>query len=877
MYTACLSILLALQVAAPPDANDRVLAGAVQDSSGGAVPDARVTLSCAGQEQHTRSAGLDGTFAFDPAPATGCTVVAESPLFEPTALRVDLTTSSRSGLILVLRVQGFASELVVTPGRGVEEETFDLPESISVTTREELESRPHQLLPQVLKEEPGILLQQTTTAHASPFIRGFSAQRILYLLDGVRFNTSTFRTGATQYLGWISPQTVARIEVVRGPASVQYGSDALGGTVNVISLKPPLSPAGTSVRGTVSGLAGSADRSGAIDGTVLIQAPRLAVQIGGAARRVDELRPGRGRDSHAAVTRFLGLPSDVVDTRLRNTGFTQSGIHILGRARAGRGFVSGLFLHEQQFGVHRYDRELGGDGRFRAEFTPQRLDVGLLQYERESAGPLDSLRLGVSFNRQQDDRIDQRRANERIERDASRVLALGYQAQATRRLAEGHHVTFGGEVYDEFIATSRQFEDPVSGAVEDIRPRIPDGSRYVSVGLFAQDSLDLVPGRLTLRGGLRYGRFTFRTRGAPEFGVDEERVTADAVTFHSGAVVRLTHSLNATLTASRGFRAANALDLGAIGISGGGFEISPPQAAELGARIGSNGGVDAVGTGVAVGELGPETVLAFEAGLKLQTARLNAGITVFNLGLRDIIQRRTAIIDAPIVGRVIAGYEIERQDDEGRAFVAADSRPIVTRVNIDRARVRGLEASLTAQVSAAWRAGGYVSIANGRELTTGMPLRRMPPPLGGAHLRVEPPSRRYWLEGTAQFAWRQARLSPGDLADARIGASRSRDSIADFFGGTATDLGLVQNALLVATGETLAEVQGRVLGTTDAAPLQTSSPGFLVLGARAGFSLADQADVTLLAENLTDRNYRWHGSGVDGAGVNLQLRLRYRF
>ena len=105
---------------------------------------------------------------------------------------------------------------------------------------EELESRPVQLLPQALREETGVLVQQTTTAQASVFIRGFSAQRVVYLLDGVRFNTSTYRAGATQYLGWIDPAAVQRIEIVRGPSSVQYGSDAIGGVVNVLAQRPDI-------------------------------------------------------------------------------------------------------------------------------------------------------------------------------------------------------------------------------------------------------------------------------------------------------------------------------------------------------------------------------------------------------------------------------------------------------------------------------------------------------------------------------------------------------------------------------------------------------------------------------------------------------------
>ena len=106
---------------------------------------------------------------------------------------------------------------------------------------------------------------------------------------------------------------------------------------------------------------------------------------------------------------------------------------------------------------------------------------------------------------------------------------------------------------------------------------------------------------------------------------------------------------------------------------------------------------------------------------------------------------------------------------------------------------------------------------------------------------------------------------------------RSRDSIARFFNGTAIDLGLVVDDVLVATGETLADVQSRVLGGEMAAPLYARTPEFVTLGARAGWQVTERLVVILIADNLTDRNYRWHGSGVDGAGVDVQLRTRYRF
>jgi hypothetical protein len=110
----------------------------------------------------------------------------------------------------------------------------------------------------------------------------------------------------------------------------------------------------------------------------------------------------------------------------------------------------------------------------------------------------------------------------------------------------------------------------------------------------------------------------------------------------------------------------------------------------------------------------------------------------------------------------------------------------------------------------------------------------------------------------------------------RIGGTRTRAEIADFFNNGAVARGLVAGGLLQPTGETLSQVQSRVLGSAASAPLYTSHAGYSVVGARGGLRLGPHS-VTLVAENLLDRNYRTMGSGVDGSGFNVQAYCTLRF
>ena len=383
--------------------------------------------------------------------------------------------------------------------------------------------------------------------------------------------------------------------------------------------------------------------------------------------------------------------------------------------------------------MSRYDRLLGGDGLFRSEFDPQRLGFGYARYQRNATGPFAVIQGTFSFNQQQDDRLEQARPSSVYETETARTRVLGYVAQGTLQSWRGHTVTTGAEFYDEAIATSRDRWQ--GGASAPLRAEIPDGAGYSSAAAFVQDSASLIGDRLSLRAGLRGGTFTYDAPADAALGVVAERVRMSAITFNTGVVWSLSEALNVTGSVNRGFRAANAFDLGAIGVSGGGFEVAPREASGLQALIGTNDGPTAVSSGIPVSQLGPESMYAFEGGLKLRTRRLAGSLLFFDLELHDAIARRTAIFPDSIVGTSIAGYTVVAQDADGRAYVAVDPRPIVTRVNVERGRIQGVEGDVQVRLGRAWIGNANVSMANGRD-GDDVYLRRMPPCDGSAAIEV---------------------------------------------------------------------------------------------------------------------------------------------
>ena len=93
-------------------------------------------------------------------------------------------------------------------------------------------------LPEALEGLPGVLVQKTANGHGSPFLRGFTGYRTLTLIDGVRYNNSVYRDGPNEYFSLIDVNSLAQVNVVMGPSSARYGSDAIGGTL-ALETKPP--------------------------------------------------------------------------------------------------------------------------------------------------------------------------------------------------------------------------------------------------------------------------------------------------------------------------------------------------------------------------------------------------------------------------------------------------------------------------------------------------------------------------------------------------------------------------------------------------------------------------------------------------------------
>lgn len=891
-----LLLLLAVSAKANSPAPLGQISGTVVDQTGASVNGANVVLlGPAGSETQRSVTDQRGRFSMDRVLAADYVVSVQKNGFREVRRAVHVSGGETLQVQFQLNVAPILETVTVTPTRGQPQDVSQATQAQEVVNAEEMSWRAANILPQALRDVPGVHLQQTTSGQGSPFVRGLTGQQVLHLINGVRFNNSTFRPGANQYTALIDQHAADRVEVVRGPGSTQYGSDSLGGTINVLTR--PIKDFDTfTTQGNFNTFFMSADLSGGAAATISGGADKWGFLFSASGHRTQDLRTGGALDSHSVVTRLLGISSKFLGDRLQDTAYGQYNANGKFQFQATEADVISVeYLRGTQLGLRRYDQLDGGVGNLLNSFDPQVLDFFTARYDRIGAGPFDRISTIFSYNGQRDDRRSQSINNaqglrSRITDEFNLTRAFGYQAQATSRVTRNHAITFGAEFYNERITSKRQefsFSNATGGFtnVADVRARFPNGSNYRTLGLFVQDVATLIPRRLTANLGLRYSLFHYSqspqdnpldAAGRPT--VPELDASFDDVTFNAGLAYAINSHFTLSGNVSRGFRAPNVNDFAATGLSGLGFEISPDEGARLNGSAGLLSSQRIIDTHL-LEPIRAEQLYSYELGLRFVSSRFSGNFAAFDSEISDLIERRTLLLPAGSVGQLVGGQPIIRQDGTGAVFTSLSNSPVFVRTNATKVRMRGVEGSFAVKLTQDLAANANVFYVRGTDLRTGLPPsleNGIPPMTGFTGLKWERANK--WIELYTNFAAPQRRFSDNDIAQARIGGLRTREEIAGFFNGGAVARGLVRNGILLPTGETLAQVQLRVLGPTlQPNVLFTKNPGFALLNLRGGFRIGEHSTVTIILENLLDKNYRTMGSGIDGPGRNAAVRYSFNF
>ncbi len=666
-----------------------------------------------------------------------------------------------------------AEDLVYSVNR-TPELVADTARAVTIITIDDVWRKNSRTLPEVLMEEAGVFVQQTNYGSGAPIIRGLMGKEILILIDGIRVNNALYRTGPIQYLATIDLAMVERIEVVRGVVSV-LGSDALGGTINIVTRKGATQDLVPGSHGRVQARYSSADRAPSGRAEAYGQAGRFRL-LGGASYRHSDDVTGGGDLGRQAATGYDELAANL----FAEYSFTQDKTLTL------------AYQLMNQRDVPRTDRVASGTNA-KYDFDPQRLQLGSLAYQDIALGHFyESLKLSVFWNRQDEGRQEIRPNRLQEERRFMDVDAMyGVNLELSSSIGNRHRLLYGIDGSRESVESRRDDVNLTTGASTAKRGNFTDGTSYGAFAAYLQDQLKVTPW-LTVVAGVRYNYYSLEGSEDSSLG----KLTLDSSNSHLtgslNTIFRVTPGLHLVANATYGYRALNVDDISVFDERPEGTEIP-------------NAGLD------------PERIEMYEGGVKYSSDKLSALAFAYYSRISDMLVRAPGTYE---------GLSYFDKDDNG--VQDAGEPNVLQRQNTGRATIDGVELELRYRIRPDLLLFGNFTATRGEDETADEPLARTPPRYGTLGARFSPQWRaRPWLELVCHFASRQTRLSEADIADIRIGPN-----------GTA---------------------------------------GFAVVTIRSGATLWDRLRATLAVENLGDRKYKYHSSGVYRPGRQLVVGLETRF
>jgi outer membrane receptor protein involved in Fe transport len=598
-------------------------------------------------------------------------------------------------------------KVTVTASR-FREEIFSVPMHISATRKAEFTERNYSTTAELLREEPGILVQKTTYGHGAPVVRGLIGKYVLLLYDGIRLNKPTFRFGANQYLNTIDAETLDRIEVVRGPSSVMYGSDAIGGVVNLIP-ETPSSAKSVSISPRFVGHYSTADDGMGVHLNLSGNYGHVAVDMGATYKDMGDLRAGGD----------VGAQSP--------TGWEEADYssRILYKISEG-GSVSLDYMAVRQNRVPRYDKYVSGQFK-QYVYDPQDRDMAAFSFRAvRPASFVHSLKASISYQKEIEGRTTQEAGSPDITRERDEVLTWGGCLQLSSSLSTRHWLTYGLEYYRDRIKSERFLTS--EGVTETVRPAYPDNSKYRSAGIFLQDAL-MVRHNMKITAGVRFSYFGVDSPLEGLFGrfkTEYENLTGSLALSY-----RPVSSVNLIGRWSQGFRAPNLNDAVVLKYSSSGVDAPSP-------------------------DLDSERSDNFEFGTKVNNHIISGSFFLFYNRLVDLIDRRPGLYN---------GLTFLDLNDNGVKDPLEFG--IYQKYNVGRASIYGFEYESLIKFGRGWESRVNCFWTRGENESEAEPLSRIPPLMGMVAVRRHLGSSA-WVEVFVRAAGAQTRLSARDKDDTRI-------------------------------------------------------------------------------------------------------------
>ena len=710
-------------------------------------------------------------------------------------------------------------EVVISANKFAERKKY-VTQKVDVITARSIATMNSQNTGDLLINTGNVFVQKSQQGGSSPVIRGFEASRVLLVVDGIRMNNAIYRAGHLQNVITVDQNMLERVEVLYGPASTLYGSDALGGVVHLITKKPQLSTSGKlKATGTAFARFATAndEKTGHFD--ISLGGKRFAwlqsytfsdfgdMKMGG--NYPDDYPNFGRRDSMIVTENGVDMVVANPDTRVQKfSGYRQWDIMQKFLFRQNERLSHQLNLqHSNSSNVPRYDRlqdkryfnaTLGTTLRYAEWFYgPQTRYMASYEGNLYGLGVLDQFRVNVNYQNIEESR--QQREYRRYDRFDSRIEKLNVIGAIVdaRKKWNVNELTIGADAQLNDLTSTATRTNKTTGAVTPLDTRYPNGENKMNYfGVYAQHLAKLKDNKLIINDGLRLQMVTVSSTIAdnsffnlPVTKFDQSNF---ALTGNFGIVYLPSEDFRVTAGLSSGFRHPNIDDLARI------FESNSSQSRVI----------------IPNPDLKPEYTYNLDLGISQTIAKkIKFEITGFYTFFRNAIGLGPAFLngeDSIVYNSVLSAVYANR--------------------NIKRARTYGFNTNLTLDLTNRVQFYGTLTYTYGRFITDSVkiPQDHIPPLFGKTSVTYTAP--KFSLEGFVMFnGWKHIRQYNLDGED----------------------------NLQYATPDGM--------------------PEWFTLNFRSSFNVTRRLQLQFVLENILDRNYRYFASGFSAPGRNYVFALRSAF
>ncbi|RXK48250.1 TonB-dependent receptor plug domain-containing protein [Aquirufa rosea] len=501
-----------------------------------------------------------------------------------------------------------------------------VPYSTQVWTDSTLKQKKARSTPELMMNMPGIFLQKTNHGGGSLFVRGLTGNQTLLMLDGIRFNNSTFRYGPNQYLNTIDPYMLEKVESVMGSGAVQYGSDALTGVVHLYSQKPQFSLNPTWQIGLQKRW-GSNDMENTYQGKVQYSQKNWGLLVAGSSKKFGDLIRGNqlgaqspsGYQESTSQLKFRHQIGQNFEWELGYQGINQQHVPVYHK------------IVLENFAIHEMEKQQYERVHWR----------GIASTNKSWAKKITGT---WAFQTSLENRRAQKNGSSTLRIESDQVNTQSASVEISSQWTKHWSSTSGFEMYNDWVGSSRTDIQQNTQKITALRGLYPDQSKYAQSSLFSLHHIQIPNYQIEL--GLRWHQVKATL---PDTTLGLSIVSNQALVYTAGISRFISSNSTVYISSSSGFRSPNLDDLGSLGIVD--FRYEKPAY-----------------------QLKPEYSLNVELGYKFENGRFREQISLFRTSLSNLITRVKT-------SEIIQGYPVYEKRNVEESYLTGGEWSGLYRIN----------------------------------------------------------------------------------------------------------------------------------------------------------------------------------------------------